>query len=72
MHRRWLLLPTHNNFLIELLGYYPLVGKRELVAISGTGKMWNGEGYEVEDTLNGPHSLGAVIDGARIDVGMQR
>ena len=41
------------------------------MAISSMGKVQNSEQYEVEDTLNGPHGLGTVMDGARIDIGMQ-
>jgi hypothetical protein len=62
---------SNNDFLIKLLQYYLLVGNSELVIISSTGKMWNSEEDEVENTLNGPHSLSTVMDGARIDVEMQ-
>ena len=33
-----------------------------------TCKMWNGKGYEVEDTVNGPHGLSIVIDSAGIKI----
>ena len=36
------------------------------MAISGTRKMWNDEGNEVEGTLNGPDSLSNIGNSARI------
>jgi hypothetical protein len=42
------------------------------VAISCTGKVWNGKCDEVENILNCPHCLGAIMEGAQVDLGVHR